>query len=49
MLSFAKSCLSHGIDTVMSVVDIIGEEEVEKCRRIAEQTGARLRVRHYIP
>ncbi|MFA5675518.1 MAG: TatD family nuclease-associated radical SAM protein [Christensenellales bacterium] len=48
MLEFAKSCVAHGIDTVMSVVDIIGEEEVEKCREIARRTGARFRVRKYI-
>lgn len=49
MLSFAQSCVKNGIDTVLSVVDIIGEEEVEKCRAIAEGIGARLRVRRYIP
>lgn len=49
MLKFAESCVAYGIDTVMSVVDIIGEEEVEKCRKIAQQIGARFRVRKYIP
>ena len=49
MLSFAESCVKNGIDTVLSVVDIIGEEEVEKCRAIAQRVGARLRVRKYIP
>ena len=49
MLAFAKSCVTNGIDTVMSIVDIVGEEEVNKCRDIAHQIGARLRIRHYIP
>ena len=48
LLDFAKSCVTQGIETVLSVVDIIGEDEVEKCRTIAEGIGARLRVRHYI-
>jgi len=48
LLDFAKSCVDQGIETVLSVVDIIGEDEVEKCRIIAEGIGARLRVRHYI-
>lgn len=49
MLKFTESCVAHGIETVMSVVDIIGEEEVEKCRKIAQKIGARLRIRKYIP
>jgi TatD family-associated radical SAM protein len=48
LLEFAKSCVAQGIDTVLSVVDVIGEDEIEKCRQIAEGIGARLRVRHYI-
>ena len=48
LLDFAKSCVDQGIDTVLSVVDVIGEDEIEKCRKIAEGIGARLRVRHYI-
>jgi|AGTN01.2.fsa_nt_gi radical SAM protein, TatD family-associated len=48
LLDFAKSCVAQGIDTVLSVVDVIGGDEIEKCRSIAEGIGARLRVRHYI-
>ena len=48
LLEFAKSCIAAGIETVLSVVDIIGEEEVEKCRRIVQEIGAKFRVRHYI-
>lgn len=48
LLDFAKSCVNQGIDTVLSVVDVIGEDEIEKCRAIAEGIGARLRVRQYI-
>ena len=45
---FAKACLDEGIDTVLSVVDIIGEKEVQECREVAESIGARFRVRKYI-
>ena len=48
VLEFAKQCMDEGIDTVLSVVDIIGEEEVEECRRQAQTTGARFRVRKYV-
>ncbi len=47
MLKFAKECVQAGIDTVMSVVDIIGEQEIEKARLIATDVGASLRVRNY--
>lgn len=48
MLDFAKGCVEAGIDTTMSVVDFIGEEEIEACRKIVEQTGAHFRVRETI-
>ena len=48
MLDFARRCAQQGIETVLSVVDIIGSDEIEKCRAIAQGVGARLRVRSYI-
>ena len=48
LLEFAKACIAEGIDTVMSVVDVIGEEKVEQSRKIAEDIGARFRVRKYV-
>ena len=48
VLEFAKACIAEGIDTVFSVVDVIGEEKVEACRRIAQDVGARFRVRKYV-
>ena len=38
----------RGADVVLSVVDIIGEEEIEKAQEIADSIGARLRVRAMI-
>jgi len=48
VLDFAKSCMAQGIETVLSVVDLIGEDAIEQCRRIAEGLGAKLRIRRYI-
>lgn len=48
VIDFAKSCIREGIDTVMTVVDVIGEDKIEACRAIAADIGARFRVRSYI-
>lgn len=48
MLQFASDCVKEGIDTTMSVVDFIGEEEIEACRKVCESTGAKFRVRETI-
>ncbi len=48
MIAFARSCIKEGIETVLSVVDVIGPEEIERCQKIADDLGAYLRVRHYI-
>ena len=45
MLKFAKDCVDEGIDTTMSVVDFIGDEEIAACAKIVESTGAKFRVR----
>ncbi|MEG2450521.1 MAG: TatD family nuclease-associated radical SAM protein [Clostridia bacterium] len=45
MMSFAKDCVENGIRTKMSVVDFIGESEIEACRKLAESVGAEFRVR----
>ena len=49
MLRFAENVKAYVPDVVLTVVDIIGEEEIERSRRIAESIGVRLRVREYIP
>ena len=48
MLRFAVNCKKEGIRTVMSVVDVIGNEEIEKCRAVAKQAGVEFRVRTYV-
>lgn len=47
MISFAKDCQKYVPQVVMTVVDVIGEEEVAACRRVCEKNGLFLRVRPY--
>lgn len=49
MLAFAADAAAAGIDTVMSVVGepVTDKAKQERCRRIAEGLGAKLRVRPY--
>lgn len=48
MLSFASRVKKYVPNTILTVVDVIGEEEIEKSRKIAENIGVKLRVREYI-
>lgn len=48
ILDFARSCVVQGIETVLSVVDLIDADAIEQCRSIAEGLGAKLRIRGYI-
>lgn len=48
MLKFAENCVKAGIETKLSVVDVISREDIERCREIAKEIGAELRVRAYI-
>lgn len=45
MLDFAKNCKKYTDNVMLSVVDVIGEEEIEKCKKIAESLNIPLRVR----
>ena len=47
MLDFAKKCRALTENVALSVVDVIGEEEVEKCKNIAAGLNIPLRVRKY--
>lgn len=48
LLDFAKELKEEGIKVVFSVVDTIGADEIEACRKVAESVGAEFRVRTYI-
>lgn len=47
MLDFARCCIREQIRVKFSVMDLIGEENIEKCRLIAQEMGAEFRVRTY--
>ncbi len=47
ILRFVRSCKGKIDNIVVSVVDIIPEEEVEACREIADELGVTYRVRNY--
>lgn len=46
MLDFARECVGVIPKVVLSVVDVLPPEDIEKCRKIAEDIGASFRVRH---
>lgn len=48
MLNFAIISASFIPDVSFTIVDVIGEEEVEACRQRADDLGIPLRIRHYI-
>lgn len=47
MLEFAKKSQKYVKSVVLSVVDVIGEQEIEKCLKICKQAGVTFRVRPY--
>ena len=48
MIEFAKTCRRNGVACRFSIVDCIGEAEVEACKRLAERAGIPLHIRKYI-
>ena len=48
LVEFGKLCRKEGIDCRFSIVDCIGEDEVEACKRLAESVRIPLYVRKYI-
>lgn len=47
MLDFAKKAKQYVKNVVLTVVDIIGEEKIAKCQKIADELGVTLRVRPF--
>ena len=45
IIDFTKGCVENGIDTTLTVVDFIGEDEIAECRKLADELGAKFRVR----
>lgn len=48
MVDFAKQCKRSGLDVAFSVVDSIGEEEIELCKYLATSVSVPLKIRKYI-
>ena len=48
IIEFAKSCRKNGVNCRFSIVDCIGEEEIEACKRLAESVKVPLYIRKYI-
>lgn len=47
MLDFASLCRQYVPHVVMTVVDIIGEEKIQRCQAICDELGVKLRVRPF--
>jgi radical SAM enzyme (TIGR04100 family) len=45
VLRFTKDCKKYIDDVTLSVVDVISEDEIAQCRKIAKQLGVKFRVR----
>jgi TatD DNase family protein len=48
MVEFAKNCKRAGLDCRFSIVDCIGEAEIESCKMLAQKAGVPLLIRKYI-
>ena len=48
LIEFAKLCRKNGVPCRFSIVDCIGEEEVEACKRLAQSVNIPLYIRDYI-
>lgn len=48
LIDFAKKCKPYVKTVKFSVVDVIGEEKVKACQKVADEAGIPLRVRAYI-
>ena len=44
--NFIKECVASGIEVEVTCLDVIGEDGISECRREAENTGAKFRLRH---
>lgn len=49
MLDFARDCRALSENIALSVVDVIGEEQIAACQKIADRLNIKLRVRVYTP
>ena len=48
LLDFAKRCQANGANVILSIVDCIGEDEINACKKLARELGLPLRVREML-
>ncbi len=48
MIDFAKKAKRYVPEVVLSIVDVMNEEDTKKCRAIAEEAGVKFRIRELI-
>ena len=48
LLDFAVKCREKGIEVILSIVDSIGKEDIEKCEILAKNKNLHLKIRKYI-
>jgi len=46
VINFSKLCVKN-FDTTLTVLDFLGKAEIEKCKKIADDLGAKFRVRAF--
>ncbi len=49
LLNFAKNCKKYLPKVVLSLVDVVGTEEIEKAKELCQELDIDLRVREFIP
>ena len=47
MVDFATKCKEQIGEVKWSIVDVLPETDIEKCRQLSDQTGIQLRIRHF--
>ena len=47
MVDFAGKCKDQVKEVKWSIVDVLSEEDIEKCKKLSFDTGIELRIRHY--
>ncbi len=48
VLDFARQAKAAGLNVIFTVVDVIGDADIEESRKLAESVGIGLRVREYV-
>ena len=48
MVEFAKACKRAGFECRFSIVDVIGEDEIAACKKLAQSVNVPLHIRKYI-